>query len=483
MLKQKHTKVIKSNRLIQAKYKLTLNEQRLIFILISLINQDDKEFKTYQIRIQDFIDVFGLKSKKNSYDEVKETTSRLLGNTLKIEEESGTLQINWLSSAKYYNNKGYVELCFDPKLKPYLLQLKEQFTTYRLEYVLHLKSIYAIRLYELLLKEYNYYRKTKDNFVFELKKLKELLGIDKKEYIKFNHFKSRVLEPAKKELQLKSDMYFEYECLKTGRSITQIKFVIKPNPSVDVCQLKIEAPIISTIEAPLKPNDNEQSESPATLTEEQAGLVKSLLDNGFKPRVEAEKFVFALPCQEIKDTLNALQMEQKKKKIDNSGGWIRNAFKNRLFKKSDEEIRKEEQKKKRDAHFKEYKDLKNQLETLFNEYNTINSQKAHQHYKGLTDEEQNALKEQFYDGYIKDSPLLMGFYRETPMNPIIKSMMTQFITKTVLQTDFESFFKSKGHDLKSAIIRLKGYTGVFNITTDHEIEVMIKDYEAHIRKQ
>jgi hypothetical protein len=117
------------------------------------------------------------------------------------------------------------------------------------------------------------------------------------------------------------------------------------------------------------------------------------------------------------------------------------------------------------------------------QYNTLNSQKADKHYNGLTEEEKSALKDIFYDKYIKDSPLLMGFYRETPMNLIIKSMMTQFITKTVLQTDFESFFKSKGHDLKSAIIRLKGYSGVFNITTDHDIGVMIKDYQAHIREQ
>ena len=43
-----------------------------------------------------------------------------------------------------------VDLCFDPKLKPYLLQLKDQFTSIALQYAIQLKSLYAIRIYELL---------------------------------------------------------------------------------------------------------------------------------------------------------------------------------------------------------------------------------------------------------------------------------------------------------------------------------------------
>jgi plasmid replication initiation protein len=168
--------VVKSNKLIEAKYKLSLNEQRLIHTLISKIKSDDEEFKEYYIKVTELKDLFDLED-TTYYSKIKKITENLLGKTLSIQEEDGLLQINWISSAKYLDNEGYVKLCFDPKLKPYLLQLKNYFTAYGLDNVIRLKSIYAIRLYELLLKEYRYYGQKRINFIFGIKELKEMLSI------------------------------------------------------------------------------------------------------------------------------------------------------------------------------------------------------------------------------------------------------------------------------------------------------------------
>lgn len=217
--------VVKSNKLIEAKYKLTLNEQRLILLLISQINMKDEEFKDYVIKVSDLMDLFGLNN-KNHYNIIKEVTLNLLSKPLSIPRETGVLHCNWISSAEYFENEGCVKLCFDPKLKPYLLQLKNHFTTYGLDNVIRLKSTYAIRLYEILLKEYCYYSKKRINFIFSIKELKELLGIEKKEYPLFANFKVKVLNIAERELKAKSDFYFEYKTIKTGRAITDIEFTV-----------------------------------------------------------------------------------------------------------------------------------------------------------------------------------------------------------------------------------------------------------------
>lgn len=39
---------------------------------------------------------------------------------------------------------------FSPVLEPYLLGLKETYTKYRLGYVIHFKSEYSFRMYELM---------------------------------------------------------------------------------------------------------------------------------------------------------------------------------------------------------------------------------------------------------------------------------------------------------------------------------------------
>ncbi len=222
---QKKYSVVKSNKLIEAKYKLTLNEQRLVLLLTSLIKPEDEEFKDYFINLSELKEMLGIKS--NDFNrQIKGITKDLLKNPLSIQEENKTIQVNWISSATYFDNEGIVSLHFDPALKPYLLQLKKHFTAYELDNVFKLKSIYSIRLYELLLKEFNYYKQTKTVFIFKLIELKEKLGIEKKEYSQIGEFKSRVLNSAQKELKAKSDIYFEYEGIKKGRKIVKIKFQI-----------------------------------------------------------------------------------------------------------------------------------------------------------------------------------------------------------------------------------------------------------------
>lgn len=128
--------------------------------------------------------------------------------------------INFLSSVEYKKNEWVVELCFDPKLKPYLLELKSFFTSYHSKNIINLKSIYAIRMYELL-KQYE----TIWNRTIRVEHLKNILSIDKNKYA-YNMFKKRVILTAQQELNQNTDIYFEFEEIKHWRKIEEIKFRI-----------------------------------------------------------------------------------------------------------------------------------------------------------------------------------------------------------------------------------------------------------------
>ena len=214
------SKVVKSNTLTEASYRLNIWEQRTVAYLISLISKKDKDFKTYEIEIKN---LYGLSDSnhKDPYYQVKKLTRALLSKVLEIPTPEGVLQVTWLSSARYRDGEGIVELCFDPQLKPYLVNLKDRFTAYAIKNITKLKSRYSVRIYELL-KQYQKLGKRS----FDIHELRQLLGLKPSEYSTWFDFKRRVLTPAEKELPQKTDICFSYTTSKRGRSISHVTFSI-----------------------------------------------------------------------------------------------------------------------------------------------------------------------------------------------------------------------------------------------------------------
>src|SRR5574344_1651867 len=141
--------IVKHNKLIEANYKLTLQEQKLILVLSAAIEKEDRDFKKCIFSVTELAERLVL-DKRAYYTELKEITEKLISKVIKIKEPNGLLQMSWLSSAQYYDNTGKVELSFDEKLKPYLLQLSSHFTKLELKKLVSLNSVYAVRIYELL---------------------------------------------------------------------------------------------------------------------------------------------------------------------------------------------------------------------------------------------------------------------------------------------------------------------------------------------
>lgn len=217
----------KHNDLIEAKYQLpNLQEQRIIIMLLAQIKPNDEDFKGYRITISDFAKIVGLRI-DGVYEEIEKALKNLMTRVICIKKGKSFLLMNWLSSAEYIHGSGYVELAFDPKLKPYLLQLKDHFTQYKLDKVLHFKSIYSIRLYELLKKDAFKVKNGAFTVFFEYEELRERFGVDKKEYLLFANFKNKTIEPAISEISDKTDLFItDVKYGKTGRKITNITFFV-----------------------------------------------------------------------------------------------------------------------------------------------------------------------------------------------------------------------------------------------------------------
>jgi plasmid replication initiation protein len=242
---------IQHNNLVEAKYSMTLQQKRIMIWLVSQIKPDDIDFKEHVLNIRELIKICQL-SGESSYKEIKDITFSLIEKGIRIiditdPENKREIQVSWLSSADYY--QGQVKLSFSPKLKPYLLQLKEKFTTINVIDLMQFKSIHAIRIYELLKQYQDIGERT-----LGIEEIKECCGVkDKfKQYIEFEKY---LLLIAQREINEKSDIHFEFERIKPSRKIVGIKFIIsknkayelRNNPVKEIQEVKRKPAVIDTL--------------------------------------------------------------------------------------------------------------------------------------------------------------------------------------------------------------------------------------------
>lgn len=220
----RHHIVRKANDLVSAKYKLTLEEQRFIRYLISLIDKNDTDFKEYNITVQEFYEFSGFPNDGNFYRHFRNMSDSLLQKRIDLIENNVITHMCWLAQTKYFKHSGKISVQFAPALKPYLLQLKGNFTTYDLNNVRSLRSNFSIRIYELL-KQYQKLNKR----TFDVDELKALLGVEKN-YTRYAEFKRDVIQRAQRELLAKCDISFDFREIKDSRKVTKLEFTIYQNP-------------------------------------------------------------------------------------------------------------------------------------------------------------------------------------------------------------------------------------------------------------
>lgn len=217
--------VTKSNYFIMnSSYDLSLEEQKIILTLASMVQPNDEEFKPYIFKISDFMKIVGVENQAK-YSEIPKITKELMKKVFEIEEGNKIIQTAWLSGAIYEKGSGYVILKFNPDLKPYMLKLSSMFTQYRLANILSMKSKYSPRIYEIL--KCNQF-KNKGNITIEINELRKLLKTETI-YSLYSDFKRKVIIQTQIELKRISDINFEFEEIKSGRKVVAIKFIIKPN--------------------------------------------------------------------------------------------------------------------------------------------------------------------------------------------------------------------------------------------------------------
>ena len=201
-----------SNFITSSRYEMSALEKNIMYMVMSQLKKNDPSDMKYIVSAMELMQSTG---KDILYADLKKASAKLITRILEgVNEDGNLVQTSFIASATYITGKGLIEIEISNAIRPHYIELKEKFTTFQLDIALSLKSIYSKRLYEILSMYKNFKEK---KFTISVKELKMKLALisskGEDKYEAFRNFKIAVLDPAEREINGDSDIYFTYKAL------------------------------------------------------------------------------------------------------------------------------------------------------------------------------------------------------------------------------------------------------------------------------
>lgn len=219
-LKQKKGDIVKeSNTIARAQLQPpneSVWEERIIAQVAALNRMSDEDFPEQAFMI-------GQLTEKHidgrTLTAIKNACQRLIGTYFKIHYSNSRFRLYSVFRYIEYDN-GIISAQFNSDLKPFYLQLKREFSMRSLPEFQRLSSAYSQQIYRLLCS----YRAL-DTAEIPIERLHDLTNAPKSFKIDFRSFRRRVLEPAEKEINAKTNLKFTWEPIRQGRKTIAVRFI------------------------------------------------------------------------------------------------------------------------------------------------------------------------------------------------------------------------------------------------------------------
>jgi plasmid replication initiation protein len=294
--------IFQDNAITTARYSMSALEKNIMYMVMAQLGKNDPADRYYKIVARDLMQ---RTNKEIRYAEFKEATSRLREREITILKDNGNvLQIGLISSAEYIQGAGVIEIGLDPKIRPYIFELKENFTSFELNMALSLNSKFSKRLYEMLAQ----FRSTGILRVSVMELKERLKLVDAKtgeeQYEKWSAFEKYVIKVAQKELEKHTDITFDYKLKKTGKRFTDIVFQIKQKT------VSTEGVVNSEINN----------------TDGVKRILERLTTDFRLRRDQADEIINKFTVQEINRTLYDINLKMKSNEISNIGAYTAKTF-------------------------------------------------------------------------------------------------------------------------------------------------------------
>lgn len=223
--------IYKSNDLVEAGYRLSLAEQRLIVLSLGQLDSRDPKQKNVTLYAKDYAKQWGV-NEDNAMREINQASRRLFERYITLKNDDETRKFRWIQeSVEHHKGEGRVSFTFSDRILPFLFELdfKLGVTKYEFLNVKGFSSVYSFRLYELAIKLLGM-----KNQVVELEEIRRILQLEDK-YQEVRELNRKVITPAVSDINEKSDLLLNINPVKRGRRIVALEFKIaKKAKSIDV---------------------------------------------------------------------------------------------------------------------------------------------------------------------------------------------------------------------------------------------------------
>lgn len=227
--------VVMQNRMLQVFYEMTLDEKRILILASPIARLVDATQDTaIEVTAKDFADACNIET-ASAYSQMQDASETIMSRVFNYKNERGKrVNVQWVIRSVYED--GYISLWFTKEVLVMLKVFDEHnpFTKYKKNEVLKLRGEYSIDLYHLSKK---YEKMT--SWIMPLDEIREDFSLSKS-YSRINNLKSRVIDPAIKEISEKTDIIVTYENVKRGRTVTGLKFTVRAKPASKIKDAEIE---------------------------------------------------------------------------------------------------------------------------------------------------------------------------------------------------------------------------------------------------
>lgn len=244
--------VVKSNSLVESSYSLSVTEFRLLQMVFAEITKFDDSYgflpsHEFRIHAKDYATVFGLDI-NGAYESLQDATNRLFHRYFTYErvytkpDKIELVHSRWVNKVAYSRMNGHIAMQLTPDVIDMVGKLKSCFTQYKIKQISNLTSMYALRLYELIMQ----WTSIKKTPIFEISEFRAKLGVIDGEYTRMYDFKKYVLDLALKQINENTDIHVKYEQHKNGRTIfgfsfNFVKVEVKDEPKDEIPRSDIKA--------------------------------------------------------------------------------------------------------------------------------------------------------------------------------------------------------------------------------------------------
>lgn len=235
--------IVKGNRVVQnVHYMMPLADQKVLASLIRSIKPDQRDLKV-TFDTNKFARIIGFKKSGKNFKNIKNALYNIMNDNFMMKNPDGSYD-SWIwlqhihiePSKKGYSQHRFV-VTFNPGLKKYLFNKNLRYRTiYRFSDIMLMKSRYSPRLYEIFRSNQSRQKVQKLGINYSLKELKLDLDLvyrrgkqheiihNKDGSIRFRYpriydFRTKVLRPARREINTLTEYNVRFKSIKHGRKV------------------------------------------------------------------------------------------------------------------------------------------------------------------------------------------------------------------------------------------------------------------------